>query len=87
MILPTATGCRNRSAVRLQQTINTALFYDVGLVSHYGNGQRVVSYPFGAGVGHYDSRGFNISMRLVRFGQRLSLKDAKFMLVIWAFSR
>jgi len=66
---------------RLQQTINTALFYDVGLVSHYGNGQRVVSYPFGAGVGvQLLTAGgiLNISYALGEgFGQRLSLKDAK----------
>ena len=66
---------------RLQQTINTSLFYDLGLVSHYSNGQIVTSFPFGVGVGvQLLTAGgiLNISYALGEgFGQRLSLKDAK----------
>ncbi len=66
---------------RLQKTLNFIVFYDKGLVSTYSLSGKIVSYPYGFGLGFQLATAagiLNLNYALGQgFGQKITLSDAK----------
>ncbi len=66
---------------RLQKTLNFIVYYDKGIVSTYSTNRRIISYPYGLGLGFQLATAagiLNLNYALGEgFGQEVTLSDTK----------